>query len=337
MSTDNDINKEKVEVKCVMCPRKKGSIRIQHAVQCLGCKKYMHQGCTKRTETNFDGSFQYCCGKRSLTVNIESDDESEFENNSALDKNKSNSDEVALKVDDSNLDESLKPLLKAIQESIKTEISKLSNKIQKIDKNLENNNQNLNKIVVRLNHIDNKVSDITQRIINLETKKMDITHEVYTEVKERLSKESNIIVYNYQDSLNANKNDIIEAKELLKNAPFSTVRISVSRLGRTFIENKCRPLRLKLGSPEHVSWVFNNKNNLFKKPCYINGDMTKSQQQFYFNVKNEMINRINNGESNLVIKYNNGYPTIIKKTKKKYDNVESDADETSDIHQKTNY
>ena len=65
--------------------------------------------------------------------------------------------------------------------------------------------------------------------------------------------------------------------------------------------------------------------------------MTKSQQQFYFNVKNEMINRINNGESNLVIKYNNGYPTIIKKTKKKYDNVESDADETSDIHQKTNY
>ena len=60
-------------------------------------------------------------------------------------------------------------------------------------------------------------------------------------------------------------------------------------------------------------WFLINKEKLFKKPCYVNGDMTKSQQKLYFNVKTKMVNRIKSGEKDLVIKYNKGFPKIIKK------------------------
>ena len=219
---------KKVEIKCLMCPKKKGSIRIEDAAQCLGCKNYMHQGCTKRTITNFDGSFQYCCGIKSLNDHNDDDDtvnlEDGIEKNPDIDVNISLKENESLKIDDSKVDDSLKPLLSAIQETIRSELNKVSSKIINIDKNLMRYNENLNKIVHRLDYIDSKVTDITQRIINLESKQMDFTQEVFIEVKERISKESNIIVYKYQDSIDAHKTDIIEIKEIFKNLHFLLIK-----------------------------------------------------------------------------------------------------------------
>ena len=295
-----------IKEKCLMCPRK-GFIRINDALQCLGCNKYIHQGCRKKTHVNYDGSFQYCCGKKNLFL-IDSDEKKD-EDNTSLGSDNEKSEEV----DSSSVDPSLKPLLTAIQQSLKSEISQLSSKISRIDINLKGFNENMNGLNMRIESIDTKVIDVVQRVKSIEEHKMNITQEVFIEVKERLLKECNFIVYKFQDSSTAHKTDLDKIKNILKDAPFSPDVISVTRLGRKFSKKNCRPLRVKLDSAESISWVFYKRSELFADPMYIKNDMTKSQQNLYHNLKEELKTRIEGGESDLVINYNKGFPKIIKK------------------------
>ncbi|CAH2010398.1 unnamed protein product [Acanthoscelides obtectus] len=107
-------------------------------------------------------------------------------------------------------------------------------------------------ILKRLDKVDASLSDIqsfSNKLTELE-KKVDTLEEIvtgeslYDEMKDRMNREKNFIIYNFDDSVNATATDSVKIKKLLEDTkvviPFSFDDLKVFRLGRDFVEGKNR-------------------------------------------------------------------------------------------------
>lgn len=55
------------------------------------------------------------------------------------------------------------------------------------------------------------------------------------------------------------------------------------------------------------------KNEIFQDDVHLSSDLTKSQRECYNTVNAQRKERLNDGEKDLIIKFIDGYPTIVKK------------------------
>lgn len=289
---------------CLYC---NGNAIVANGVQCMKCNGLYHKRCAQRCLTDVKGIYSKCCG----------DDNSQFSSCESLssvspNKNKtiddsqvneiSEAEEIELAQAEAGLDDTLKPLWKLMQ-----------SRFLKIDGGLGNVSSTLNTTVKRVDRID-------KRVKALEDSVLQAPEDVYREVKERMMREKNFIIFNADDGKDAATNDLPSLMKILIDSglkiPFAMDDVKVKRLGKEFVEGKQRPLKVMLRSADHVQWVFANKKKIHGGKLILAADQTKAQQDLYNKVKKELIERTNKGEANLVIKYSNGVPSIVVKSQK---------------------
>lgn len=186
---------------------------------------------------------------------------------------------------------------------------------------LGNDINSLKSIIVKL---QDDIMDLKKicKVPNAQPSILD-TEVIIQEVHERQKRASNFIIYSSSENVGDNKNtQVIADKELAKSI-LTDIGISESvvqtfRLGKFDPTNKqlSRPIKVILNTPEAVSTVLRNAKKLKSIPRWsklsISPDRTKMQTDLYKSIKEELKRRESSGESNLIIRYKNGIPTIVK-------------------------
>lgn len=79
---------------------------------------------------------------------------------------------------------------------------------------------------------------------------------------------------------------------------------------------KARPMKLCFDSQETVKIILRNKTGIKENSFRIYSDQTPYQQNFMVNLKKELKERQERGETDLTIKYIKGIPKIITQPSK---------------------
>nr|CAH7747343.1 unnamed protein product [Callosobruchus chinensis] len=156
---------------------------------------------------------------------------------------------------------------------------------------------------------------------NLGTSPVDF-EEVVTEINERQKRKSNIIIFNLEEQ--DQSKPPAERAELDKTAVNNILRFVVPnfnlrnmkpiRLG-LFSATKKRPVKLVLENSDQVRNMVVNGKKLKDSNTYRNiiiaPDRTKRQLDYFKSVKQELLQRMNAGETNIRIKFFNDVPKIV--------------------------
>lgn len=200
----------------------------------------------------------------------------------------------------SQLDPSSKSLFLLLKNSF-------DSRFDKIDSSLCTINDDINLSSQRLTKLEDKVEVLEEAILG---------ETIYVEVKERLLKEKNFIIYNYPDSVNASTVDLANIKKIFTDSgldlPFELSEIKVARLGANYTQGKNRLVKVILKDADHVHWVFHKAKELFDDPIFVSSDLTKKQQAHIKKLRAEVKQRTDNGEKNLKIRHIRGCPSIVR-------------------------
>lgn len=140
------------------------------------------------------------------------------------------------------------------------------------------------------------------------------------EWEDRQKRMSNVIIHNLIDSDDA-ENDLSNITKVLVKTIDSNIRIVyVRRLGR-FTENKDRPLIVKLWTVDMAMSVMRGKKRIMQivgnkktgQKLSATTDKTKMQQEQLRKAMTDLRARQAGGESNLLLKYIKGIPTVVEK------------------------
>ena len=107
--------------------------------------------------------------------------------------------------------------------------------------------------------------------------------------------------------------DMNNARQYLNNINENIHIFKILRLGKR--SAKPRPLKIVLKSPDDVKLVFKNRDKLPNNR--VKNDYTPMQQQQLRKIYDELQQRKNNGENDIMVKFINNTPTIIKQNSNK--------------------
>ncbi|KAK4886936.1 hypothetical protein RN001_003207 [Aquatica leii] len=143
---------------------------------------------------------------------------------------------------------------------------------------------------------------------------------IIQEINMRKSRKANIVMFNVPES--AGDNVQISDNETVKNIlniidnSFNWSNVTMFRLGKIINKEKCRPIKVKLESKD-IARLLMRGSKVLKQSKYakvfIGSDLTPLQQDNRKKILREYNDRIANGENDIIIKYINNCPTIIKK------------------------
>ncbi|KAJ3658926.1 hypothetical protein Zmor_010640 [Zophobas morio] len=135
------------------------------------------------------------------------------------------------------------------------------------------------------------------------------TEKIVNEVSERERRKNNA------EQLNV---DTVFVKDMLSSLGINdTDNLKISRLGKfdATKDDRRRPIRVTLHSENSVTLVLRASKQLKTsnnwKNIYLSKDRTPMQLEIHRNIRNELHQRLANGESNLRINYKNGIPNIV--------------------------
>lgn len=171
------------------------------------------------------------------------------------------------------------------------------------------------------------LKNLSARLEKLESKSTllnDLTPEcfesVVREVRERIKRENNVILYGVPEKDDTNTVSTV-AQILHTIKPIDTPTVTtqnIVRLGQRDKDvSKSRPVRVTFSNVDEVRFCLRNKHLLKSSPnfktIYIKNDETHYQRELLAKCKTELKERIDNGEDNITIKYSKGVPSIIQK------------------------
>lgn len=286
--------------KCVYCNK---SVTVNNAVKCSKCNSYYHSECSTIVNIKPDGSFAHCCNKRYSNINRNSQQFSSSSSGRPPVHRTSNISGTDSDNRIDNLDPSAKALWNLIDDRFKKQNIRLDDICDSID--------NLSAAVTSINDRIDKLED---RVTALENNSDHMEHSVAMEIRDIIRREKNIIIYDFMDSADAHKTDLLNVQNIFNAAaeilPFDVNNIKTHRLGNKFSKKKSRPLKVVFESAEHTSWVFHNKKNIGDGKLNIKGDLTKNQQAYLKSLLVELNSRKENGEENLFLGYRDRVPYI---------------------------
>lgn len=165
------------------------------------------------------------------------------------------------------------------------------------------------------------VTELQQQLIELkENQKHNIgIDHIINEIAEREKRARNIIVFGIEESLSDNHDDRKahdkrEFLQAIKDVPVNeTEVVAAVRLGKP-IGNKPRPIKVILRTKDSALTTLKNKKSL-PKSVNVKSDMTPFQRDQLKKLQEQLLERTNNGEKDLTIKYIHNQPKIIKATK----------------------
>lgn len=141
-----------------------------------------------------------------------------------------------------------------------------------------------------------------------------ITENIIREISDREKRANNFIIYGSQENPNSN-NDSELVKLLLTDLGVEVSINNVTRIGSIGKNNRPRPIKVQTSSANIIGTIFRNISKLKSLPQWsgisLSRDQTLMQRNQFLAVKQEMNSRLENGETNLKIKYKNRYPIIV--------------------------
>lgn len=156
---------------------------------------------------------------------------------------------------------------------------------------------------------NNDVTEISMSSSNSES--------LYSEIQDRTLRSKNIIVHNIPESpsefLEARiSHDTGKLNDILTKLGISPGEFKSFRLGRS--GNQPRPLKVIFQSSDMAKQCLNVRKKLIELnlPARICADMTVAQRNYIKLLHNELSERKAKGEGNLVIRYYQGTPKIVK-------------------------
>lgn len=154
------------------------------------------------------------------------------------------------------------------------------------------------------------------------------------EIKERIRRENNIIVYNIVD-INDSSSDTQTVNNALQKLSISVLEKDIKRIGEfkpPGPDVKARPLLICLGSSDLARKV--KKFSPFPAACQVSFDRTKLERQELKAAYNELDERKAKGEKNLCVSFINGTPTVAPKPIRRSKRTRSPHDADSDRNAK---
>lgn len=146
--------------------------------------------------------------------------------------------------------------------------------------------------------------------------------KVIQEISNREKRKRNIIVFGCKETASDSSREQNQLDQQVVRDVFTTMGVDggemkLMRLGKfdPTKEDRCRPIRVTLPSESVVFDALRSLNTLKLSPRFANlfvaRDKTPMQLKLHNDVRQELNSRLDNGETNLKIKYSNGIPTIV--------------------------
>nr|CAH7736464.1 unnamed protein product [Callosobruchus chinensis] len=143
----------------------------------------------------------------------------------------------------------------------------------------------------------------------------DILETIISEVSERAKRKKNLMIFGVDEQgPDRDKNAVNEIlKSVERNIDLRDVK--PVRLGRQ-VEGRRRPIKISFGSNSQVAGIIRNakllKNTRFKNAVSLSYDRTPRQVLYYKKLKEQLHQRLADGETNFKIIYSNDVPKIIQ-------------------------
>lgn len=164
------------------------------------------------------------------------------------------------------------------------------------------------KLLSKINILEEKVN----QLISVPTSsKNEIPEDYLTEeLLERQKRSCNILIFNMSES----SDDKTNAEKILRDLAKHDVNIiETARIGKPNKKGN-RALKITLPNANVTSKIITAKKDPLKgKHVYISPDLTIRQRNHYNELKNELNERRNSGENDIIIRYVKGIPTIVKR------------------------
>lgn len=220
--------------------------------------------------------------------------------------------------------------------SVNSTVSSHNMHFTNINTNLQSLESNFNSMQTSLNDLRKELSKLKSDKIALETElallrdKFDkfenspstqsppYSFDVYTKVRDRMSRDKNILVFNVPDSVDEDLNVSLNiGVDLFKDLSLPSIKIIRSkRLGKFSTKN--RPILFELDSPSNVFEILKTKSKLRLidrwRNVSISEDGTAWQRAHINNLRPELSEKRSQGENNWFIKYNRSIPYLAQKT-----------------------
>lgn len=136
-----------------------------------------------------------------------------------------------------------------------------------------------------------------------------VTEDLYSELQDRQQRSNNIMLFNIPES----GNDLDDVNQLLSDLSDGHIRAEkVSRIGRNN-KHGSRSLKVTLSQPIDVSTILASRFKLKGRNVFISPDLTPKQRATERELKEELKRRREAGETDIVLRYVRGIPSIIKK------------------------
>ncbi|KOB68885.1 Uncharacterized protein OBRU01_17663 [Operophtera brumata] len=138
---------------------------------------------------------------------------------------------------------------------------------------------------------------------------------IMTEIKEREDRSKNIIIIGIPEPTSENTDDRrqVDKTEVLKITKTVNAEcpepVNIFRLGK-YNSDKRRPIKVCFNSQVPVMSILRNRNNMKSDTIKLYSDQTLQQQAYMRNLKEELKQRVNDGDKSLCIKYIKGTPKI---------------------------
>lgn len=209
-------------------------------------------------------------------------------------------------------------LIKTITDKVSENILLgLNDKFEQFDKKLDNLQKSLSAVE---NTYKQEIILLKNKVDALEKKQSDSVSNtpglftIMSEMEEIKRRENNVLIFGMAEDVNTK----MAVSELIQKVipNYNTNNIVTSRLGKP-LENKTRPIKIVLQNRADAIALLKSSKTLRTDDKYknvsIRGDFTIIQREHYAKLKRERDERINNGETNVYIKYKNGFPMLFQK------------------------
>ncbi|CAI6375470.1 unnamed protein product [Macrosiphum euphorbiae] len=197
---------------------------------------------------------------------------------------------------------------------IKQSVSKHETSLSSLNKKLDNVSVQLRDLGTRTSVLENKVTQLENQLSSTKSSNYSADETVISEVIDRQARSRNLIVFNAAESDGNTEDDISLIKSVLHYITPNIAPALVSRLGQK--SSKPRPLKVTLHEPSDVFIVLKNKHKLRTSSTYssirISPDRTIMQRNQLRDIIEKLEERKTAGETNLVMKFVKGVPTISK-------------------------
>lgn len=212
-------------------------------------------------------------------------------------------------------------IVKTLNE-IKLNQSKMVSQINNQNRTILKLTSSVNDISKTVSKLDNENKKFSEKILKLEQRvelfeknEMNSQDEIVAEIMERNSRINNLILFNLPETENeACLSDCDQVIIILYKMEVTIRPIGVYRIGNSS-SGRPRPIKIIFSDSSEVALVMRLQNKLNYFPDYKDlrfvTDRTKKQRELLATRHQELIQRREQGENNIILKYIMGTPRII--------------------------